>query len=41
MQIEQNLGGQGDDLVRRVNRTPWVISLVFDKKKLTSKEPWN
>ena len=36
-QIDQSLGGQGEDLVRKVNRTPWVISLVFDKKKLTSK----
>jgi hypothetical protein len=22
-------------------RTPWVISLQFDNKKLTSKAPWN
>lgn len=31
----------GEELSRRHGKTPWVISLIFDKKKLTSKEPWN
>ena len=28
------------ELAKQERRTPWVLSLVFDKKKLTSKEPW-
>jgi DNA-directed RNA polymerase beta' subunit len=33
-QLDQNVGME---LSRKENKTPWVISLVFDKKKLTSK----
>lgn len=31
----------GEELGPKHGKTPWVISLVFDKKKLSSKEPWN
>ena len=37
-------GGMGlsvEELTRQKNKTPWILSLVFDKKKLNSKEPWN
>ena len=34
-QTNSNIGAE--ELLKRRNKTPWVISLVFDKKKLTSK----
>lgn len=38
---QSNIGAPTQELTRQEKRTPWVISLVFDKKKLTSKQPWN
>ncbi len=31
----------GDELSTHQNKTPWKVSLSFDKKKLTSREPWS
>ena len=34
-------GSAANELVKKENKTPWRINLIFDQKKITSKEPWS
>ena len=38
---DSHIGARIKELSTERKRTPWVISLVFDMKKLIFKEPWN
>lgn len=38
---QSNIGAPNNELTKDEKRTPWVISLIFDKKKITSNSTWN
>lgn len=39
---QSNIGAPNTELAKtEERRTPWVISLIFDKKKITSNSTWN
>ena len=37
---QSNIDAPYVELAKQEKRSPWVLSLVFDKDKLTSKDPW-